>query len=241
MKLYLLPIFILLSNFVIGQQTQEWLSRIENPEYKDDILNKENLKSIYLKYDFSTLIIPKQEFLGYIGNNFRRIKIYFTSVCKDTSSPENYKVEGLSIVVNNVSSFIGKINIEQVREYKSMHYGLDDIYKNAGFKSQGIIIGKYEFKEKNDNKHSGVFSGVMTLNWYLDKFEIIHYDHIECFSDRYRNNQYVGIWKDYNNGSEKVCNWGEYRIPFSGDLDIGAAEFSPSEKYYKMGWEDLKK
>ncbi len=121
-----------------------------------------------------------------------------------------------------------------------MHYGIDNKYENSGFKSQGILIGSYEFKENPEKNHSGIFNGIITLNWYVDRFGIIHYDRIEWFSDRYRNNQYVGKWTDYNNGKEKICNWGEYRIPFSGDLDIGAGEFSPNEKYSNMDWGDMK-
>jgi len=55
-------------------------------------------------------------------------------------------------------------------------------------------------------------------------------------SDEYRNNQYVGTWIDYETKEEKTCNWGEYRIPFSGDLDYGSAQFAPREKYYNKGW-----
>ncbi|MBM0654943.1 hypothetical protein JMN11_14995 [Capnocytophaga genosp. AHN8471] len=38
--------------------------------------------------------------------------------------------------------------------------------------------------------------------------------------------------------TRKPCNWGLHRIPCSGDLDYGAAEFSPNEKYYPYGWKD---
>jgi hypothetical protein len=35
------------------------------------------------------------------------------------------------------------------------------------------------------------------------------------------------------------CNWGDYRIPDSGDLDNGAAEFCVNPKYQKNGWENF--
>jgi len=36
-------------------------------------------------------------------------------------------------------------------------------------------------------------------------------------------------------------NWGDYRIPDSGELDLGAGEFSPAEKYWGNGWESYMK
>ena len=235
MKTKALIVSLFISFSVFGQQTIEW-----DFEYDSYGLKKDNLKSEYLNFDFSTLLTPKQDFLGFIGKNFRRIRIYYTSINKDPTSQEKYLIKGISVVGKNICDFEGEIIIEQVREYKLMHYGIDDKYKNSGFKSQGILFGKYEFKENPEQTHSGVFEGVMYLKWYVDRFGIIHYDRIELFSDRYRNNQYVGTWSDYKSETKKTCNWGGYRVPNSGDLDIGAGEFSPNEKYLNMGWEDMR-
>jgi hypothetical protein len=121
-----------------------------------------------------------------------------------------------------------------------MHYGLDNEFEGKGLKKQGILIGKYEFEENPIQDHTGRFQGILTLNWYLDKFGIIHYDNIEWHSDNYRNNQYIGTWTGFNSNEVKCCNWGECRIPFSEDLDIGAGEFSPNPKYFDKGWKDFK-
>lgn len=113
-----------------------------------------------------------------------------------------------------------------------MHFGLDNKYENLGIKKQGILIGLYDFKENPAQHHNGMFTGKMYLNWYLDQHDLLYFDDIECHSDTYKNNQYVGTWSGYNPETRKVYNWGERRIPFSGDLDIGAGEFSPNSKYY---------
>ena len=34
---------------------------------------------------------------------------------------------------------------------------------------------------------------------------------------------------------------GHYRIPNSGDLDVGAGDFSPNTKYLNNGWSDFNK
>ena len=51
------------------------------------------------------------------------------------------------------------------------------------------------------------------------------------------NNAFVGIWENNKTENKKICNWADYRIPNTNqDFDIGAGEFSVSEKYYGEGW-----
>lgn len=229
---------ILIGNFCLGQnidQVNKWIYQLENPTSDKYVLKADNLIDKYKTYNFSTLMIPKSDFIGYIGDDYKRIYIYFTSIIKDTLT-NDYKLTGLSLVGNNKCEFEGIIKVKQIREFENMHFGVDEIYKNEGIKAQGLLIGEYHFKEDIKQQNSGEFIGVMTLYWYIDRFDILHYDDIEWYSDNYKNNQYIGIWRDYNNGSQKICNWGERRIPFSGDLDIGVGEFSPNPKYKDKGW-----
>lgn len=241
MRTSLTIVFFVSTLMMSGQQTNEWIRLINNPKYDIDRLRIEDYKADYYRYDFSTLMIPRYDFLGYIGSNFRRIRITFTSITKSSSNIGTYLVKGISLVDNNKCDFSGVIAMDQIREYKTMHFGADDKYKDQGIQKQGVLIGKYEFKENPAQLESGIFAGVMTLYWYLDRRGIICYDDLEfmCF-DRYCNNQYVGIWLKYGTDKGKVCNWGELRIPFHGDLDIGAAEFFPNPKYLKMGWDNFK-
>jgi hypothetical protein len=239
---YILTIgLILIGNFCSGQnidQTKKWINQLENPKYDIYELKPDNLIDKYKAYNFSTLLTPKSDFIGYIGDDYKRIYIYYTSITKDTLT-NDYKITGLSLVGNNKCDFEGTIKIKQIREYKNMHFGVDEIYKNEGIKAQGLLIGEYNLKEDINQQHSGEFIGVMTLYWYIDRFDILHYDDIEWFSDNYKNNQYIGVWKDYKNGSQKICNWGVRRIPFSDDLDIGAGEFSSNPKYNDKGWKKI--
>jgi len=223
-----------------GQQTNEWLEKLENPEFVNWELKKENVISDYLKHDFSELLMPEQHVLGYIGANYRRIKVTFSAVEKNTTLPNVYYLSGSTTVSNNKCDFEGTITVEQIREFKQLHYGVDDMYKDHGIKSQGILIGRYLFNENPGQTHVGIFQGVMTLWWYLDKNGRVQYDNLENHSDRFRNNQYVGTWTEYGKLLSKPCNWGEYRIPLSGDLDIGAGEFSVNPKYYGVGWAEFR-
>jgi len=239
MKTRIFIILIFLSIQVIGQEKDDILNNFEYPVYLKESVKKNDFTSKYLSYNFSALLTPKRDFLGYIGKKYRRIHIYYTSISKDSISQKKYFVEGKSLVGNNVCDFKGEIQIEQIREYKSIDFGVDNMYENEGYKAQGILIGKYKFKEDPEQNHSGIFEGLMAFYWYVDKYGIVHYDRINWNSDSFRNNQYVGEWTEYGKRIGKTCNWGEYRIPFSGDLDIGAGGFSPNSKYKDMGWKPI--
>lgn len=81
---------------------------------------------------------------------------------------------------------------------------------------------------------------MLRAEYFIDKNGKVKYDDTEDCSDSYTNNQFAGTWKSYTDNIIKTCNWGDYRIPASGDLDIGAGEFSPSDKYLKYGWQSLR-
>ena len=231
-------VLLFISALLAGQKidySEDWLSKLENPKNKSDILNPDNLIDKYELLDFSSLIKPNTEFLGFIGNDYQRICISFTKVEKDLN-PRIYRISGNSEVLNNKCDFTGIIEVKQIREFKTLHFGVDENLKDKGIKVEGALIGNYKLQENRKQSHSGEFTGIMTLYWYIDKNGNLLYDDIRSYSDEYRNNQYIGIWKDYSTKKEKTCNWGEYRIPFSGDLDIGAAEFYPNKKYQDKGW-----
>jgi hypothetical protein len=160
----------------------------------------------------------------------------FTTIKKNEPYAMKYEITGYSVVHNNKCDFSGSIVITQIREFKQMHFGADDKYKNAGIQSQGIAYGRYSFKENPDQSHVGIFEGNMALWWYVDKDGEIRFDDIRKNADSFKNNQYCGTWTEYGKSKSKPCNWGEYKIPFSGDLDIGATEFSVNPKYLDQGW-----
>jgi hypothetical protein len=156
---------------------------------------------------------------------------------KTLNNPYEYLVYGKSSVKSSVCDFIGKITIIKIQEFKNQNFGIDDEYKNSGIKSQGLLTAKYELFENKEQNHSGQFQGTLQTKWYLDKENLIKYNDINLNSDDYFNNAFVGTWKMYKSKIEKICNWGDYRVPYTKcDFDIGAGELSISEKYSKNGW-----
>lgn len=219
-------------------QAQTLTKNINNrPLQKKDITEK-RFDVLPNDFDFSQLFQnPDNSVIyGFIGNNYQRLRIKFIRVMKSQSSPDVYMVYGKSMVKNDICAFRGSISISNILKYKTMVYGVDDEYKNKGIKGQYVIIGSYNFSEDSTQAHSGVFKGNFQSNFYLDKNNKVRYDDISLGSDGYTNNQFVGTWISYKNHLTKRCNWGDFRIPYSGDLDIGAGEFSPDAKYLKYGW-----
>jgi len=235
-KILLLLLFIPIGLFAQNPNTSE--EELLNIEYAPTKLKPENFKEKYLHYDFSNLILPKTDFLGYIGSKYRRIKIKYKTVKKNSVEKDKYDIIGYSIVGSNKCDFKGYIRIEKIKELNTLKYGADDMYKDSSMKAQGILIGRYLFEENKSQNHVGVFKGIYLLYWYIDRKGKLRFDDIENYSDSYSNNEYTGTWTEYGKSESKICNWGEYRIPNSKDLDIGAGEFSPDPKYKEYGWED---
>ncbi len=225
---------------VCASQIDAWLHDLDHPRYPENALKSQDSLQRYGAYDFSPLLVPRSEFLGYIGNDYQRLRIHLKSISRDPDHQDRYVVVGESKVRDNLTPFDGSVTVTSIREYAHMHYGVDEGLKSAGIRSEGVLIGRYRFEEQQAQPHSGVFEGVVTLYWYVDKDGKLRYDDIQVDSDNYSNNQYVGTWTSYTTRKSKVANWGEYRIPFSGDLDIGAGEFSPDPRYKDRGWSDYR-
>ncbi|MGQ1908993.1 hypothetical protein ACT3CE_04330 [Marinifilum sp. RC60d5] len=206
---------------------------------------EENLDSL-LGYNFSKLLESRgNNTLGYIGSNYQRIKIRLISVVKDQNNEKEYLVFGKSKVKNNVCEFLGKIEIHRIclknEKDRILNYNVamqheDEDAANQFKYPKGRIVAKYLFFEKKEQKGTGVFEGVLKCDFYI-KDNIPMYDDLEKgYSDSYNNNQFVGKWISYKTNKTKVCNWGDYRVPYSKNLDVGIAEFSVNEKYLDAGW-----
>ena len=134
----LILLFFLIPTLIFSQQCEEWIKQFENPEFDSEKLKSENVISKYLTYDFSELLIPNTEFLGYIGKEYQRIFLEFSSVKKNEIYTKKYTISGFSIVHNNKCDFKGSLVITQIREFEQMHFGVDNEFENTGIQSQGI-------------------------------------------------------------------------------------------------------
>jgi len=234
--LLLLLIFCKIATF--GQTESEVF---RNKELNNTALSSGELKGMFIHNSFQKLFTKSDNSMvyGFIGDNYQRLRIKIISMTQ-SGVANSYTVYGKSMVNGNICEFHGAISIKNIRKYKVTSSGVDDGYKNAGLRGQFIIIGDYTFEENQKQKYSGVFKGVFATEFYLDKNGNVRYDDIDLNADGFTNNQFVGTWTGYSNKTIKRANWGDFRIPNSGDLDIGAGDFSPSDKYVKYGWQNLR-
>ncbi len=258
-KQILLIVLTFLSIVLKGQESfySENYHSFLKSQYSDSYIDKGDIKNEICKYDFSTLwllpgktdidikdagfIANRPELKGFIGNDYQRIYIHFIQITKNTDNPCEYYVYGKSNVKGNICDFIGTITIELAREITfAYHEGEDFLVNINSVKKQGVIICKYNLYENSEQKYSGKFSGLLATSFFIDLNNEIKYNAIKGFSDSYNNNQYLGTWTSYSTEKSKVCNFGEWKIPDSGDLNIGAGEFHPNEKYFDKGWNSNK-
>jgi hypothetical protein len=209
-------------------------------EWKEQMMQKSPSYSVYSKniqdqYDFGFLWLDKRaSYIGYIGDNYQKMNMDFVSINKKT--PVEYSVKGRSEVRSNKCDFEGTIRIIDIRELKTIAHGLDDEILPYVIK-EGFIVSEFILHEDKLQQGSGIFKGISISKWYINDEDILKYDDIELlYSDSYANNLFLGTWTSYKTKVTKKCAWGHYRIPLSGDLDIGAAEFSVNPKYEKNGW-----
>ena len=211
-------------------------SKAELPTSSDDIIRSYDFSQLWSA--FAPIENDNQETyfrptpLGYIGNDFQRFYIHFQSVIKNNQHPFAYFIYFKTKVKNNICTFQGEISIHTIEWLVPMEELADMNVK------QGLVCGTYSFFEDPQQKGTGSFLGTFRSMFYIDKKGILHYDDIMIDADGYFNNEFIGAWTSYKTNTTKVCNWGDYRIPKSGNLDIGAGEFIPDSQYYPLGWEN---
>jgi hypothetical protein len=203
----------------------------------------------YLKklkgYDLSQVINPDSltddmsekykhpEPLGFIGDDFQRFQVHFTSFTKSKSDPLLYNVKGKTRVKDNICNFIGTVKLVSAEEDE---FSIIDVTDPPGYHAVSILAD-VEILEDKSQKGAGKIEGTLLIDVFFDDKGVLRYNALMWGADGFRNNQFTGKWTSYKNGTSKKCNWGDFRIPESKGLDMGAGEFSVAEKYKQNGWQ----
>lgn len=195
-------------------------------------------KSRILKFNFEPLwtrLHDNDSLLGYIGDDYQRLRLVILTARKQPNQPDTYNVTGKSMVKGVIRPFTGTIKITKTGS--GVGSEIAEEYRGEGVKEWGFVFGEYHFVEDPKQTNTGKFDGVFTTDWILDKGGRLAYDEVLMGADGYRNNQFLGTWTSYRTKVGKPASWGDSRIPVSGDLDIGAGEFAPDERYVRNGWQ----
>jgi hypothetical protein len=226
-----------------GQQKSKIATKAKAKSQQDTInfysqIKDFNLAIIFSPDSFSAtdpwahrIRVKRDEPLGCIDTNYTRFYIHIISATKNKDNPYEYEIIGRTKVKNNICDFKGTITFKKAEVYTSEEF--------PKFKV-GFAVGEILFYEDTNQVGSGVIKGKMMTYFYIDKKGQPKYNSLEWGADAFFNNEVVCNWTSYKTKRTKKCSWGDYRIPESGDLDMGAAMFSPSDKYLKNGWEDYR-
>jgi hypothetical protein len=219
-----IALFLLIS---IGSQAQDDATKFVAEAINFASVVKKDVKAELAPHDLGVLFSNPSSVMGFIGTDYQRLRIRFISVIRNAGSTDQYMVYGKSMVKDNVCEFQGSLKVRLV------YYVNDPEFKDV---RQGIIVGDYQLFENPAQKHVGTFKGSFVSSFYIDKQGKLQYNDLMGGADGFTNNQFVGTWSGYAGKSSKPCNWGDSRIPMSGDLDTGAGEFYPNKKYVANGW-----
>ncbi len=164
---------------------------------------------------------------GFFGPEYSRLRMKFLDVKKDNDL--EYLISGKSRRDNITRTFNGRLRIIGIYRVKAPMELRE--YEN------GMIFGEYTILEDSLSEGSGKYTGRFVSYWHRDEKGKIRYNDLWYGSAGFNNNQFAGTWESYTGEPGQKADWGDNRIPFSGDLDVGTSEFCPSEKYRKNGWE----
>ena len=217
-------------------QGEEWLSSIMgDPGLAVDVPMKDLAAR---NFDSIWLTPHRKSTLGFVGSDYQRVRIRFLTVTRESvtkegvtrerKSPPVFAVTGKTMVREVICAFKGRI---EVTEAKGIRTPKDSSNRRA------VLMGRYRFDEDAHCRDPGRFKGVFTSNILLVGKTGVRYDTLEREADGFWNNAFVGTWKKPGDSLASICNWGDYRIPYSGNLDEGVGEFSVAADYRRFGWE----
>ena len=168
-------------------------------------------------------------FNGILGDKYTRIEIFI--------HPEVERIDSLTFTVNgktkvgkNICDFIGEIFIEHI--YKVWERANDPDSPNYY-----VMVCNYLFTEDKEQFGTGFFKGTYGAYCYIDEANIKVCLDIDAGGGELNNRNYVGIWQNYKTKALKRCIWGEYRLPYTFDFDIGDEDMHVNPKYNSPEWE----
>ena len=209
-----------------------------------DVIERTTHNVSYEKYNIPLDMLQvlngkKDNFLGFIGVNRKRLRITFTSIKKSEENKDVYEVEGFSTVMNkNKRTFKGTFTLQSHYRLTAPAFDGDEPLKKG--EAEGFSTFSYMLKEDENLTATGVFKGEMLVLWYKGINKKPLYTELFVQSDGSRNYQFFGTWTSYKTKKTSVASWGEDRIPCSGDFDEGVGDFSPKPQYWQYGWEEFR-
>ncbi|HRP89300.1 MAG TPA: hypothetical protein PKX92_04630 [Edaphocola sp.] len=184
--------------------------------------------------DMAELILLSNKSIGFLGDDYQRFYIHFTSVKKDEKNPYQYLVKGKTKVKENICTFTGIVTIKTAITFK-----VDDDEEIPQDIREGKFTASVAIQEDKNQYGSGEIKGILTKGFILKSGKMIDDDPLYYGDMPYEGNYFEGNWKSYKTGKSKTCMWhngGGWKM--KQDLfhlgDDGDVYINP--KYKKNGW-----
>lgn len=196
------------------------------------VQSKNELAS-FCSYNFATIwkFGITHEYNGFASDSMTRVRLKFCSLRRKSSTL--YAVKGFFLYKDQMSSFHGDLKLTDVALINPYDEGCEDPYPIDRIRAEGIVLANFRFALSD----SGYLTGTCSAGWWIDSTNHIHVNYRGDCADGFVNNQFAGTYYSSSMRQSVEIAWGDFRIPFSGDLDLGAGEFSPNPKYADQGWQ----
>ncbi len=216
-----------------GQSLADSLAQLATRQLHLEPVNR---ISEYSRFDFSTVWVfgVKYFYDGFVGDSMQRIRLKFCAIKK--IRPQHYSVSGFVHYESHTWSFRGAIDVHDIRRFNYIGEVCDDDYPASKIYAAGVLLGKFSFRLSN----SSPLVGTCCAAWFMDSTSHVRADDRgwDC-SDGFVNNRFAGTFVQGHPRMKMNVALGDYRIPFSRDLDIGVGEFYPNPKYATKGWQSF--
>ena len=169
-------------------------------------------------------------FNGILGDKYTRIELFIHPEVERIDSL-TFKVKGKSKVGKNICDFTGEIQIEHI-------YNIWERANDPDSPNYYVMVCNYLFTEDKAQYGTGFFKGTYGAYCYIDKANKKICLDIDAGGGELKNRNYVGIWQSYKTKAVKRCIWGDYRLPYTFDFDIGDEDMRVNPKYNSPEWEE---
>ena len=200
----------------------------DNYTFERSLFNSEQF--IYEGMDGRSLYYKETVFNGVLGDKYDRIEIYINPQVERTDSL-TFKVTGKSKVKKNICDFTGEIHVEHI-------YNVWERANDPDSPDYYLMVCNYLFKEDEEQYGTGFFKGTYGVYCYIDEAnKKVCLDIDLGGGDGYNKRNYVGTWQSYKTKAVKRCIWGQCRLPYTFDFDIGDENMRINPKYNSPEWE----
>ena len=169
-------------------------------------------------------------FNGILGDKYTRIELFIHPEVERIDSL-TFKVKGKSKVGKNICDFTGEIQIEHI-------YNIWERANDPDSPNYYVMVCNYLFTEDKAQYGTGFFKGTYGAYCYIDKANKKICLDIDAGGGELKNRNYVGIWQSYKTKAVKRCIWGDYRLPYTFDFDIGDEDMRVNPQYNSPEWEE---